>query len=106
MKAEGRTVCARRCDWMFRPTAWPVRLPRMSHTILLVDDNQDNREIYGMFLEHSGYIVLQAFAGEEGVRLAREHRPDLVLMDIGMAIMADERPRASSRQILPPPTFR
>lgn len=59
----------------------------MSHTILLVDDNRDNREIYSMILEHSGYTVLQAFNGTEGVRLAGEHRPALVLMDMGMPIM-------------------
>jgi two-component system cell cycle response regulator DivK len=59
----------------------------MTRTILLVDDNHDNREIYRMFLQHSGFAVLETVHGEEGVRLAREHVPTLILRDIGMPVM-------------------
>lgn len=55
--------------------------------VLLIDDNPDNQEIYRSILEHAGYAVLQAWDGEEGVRMARVHLPGLVLMDIGMPRM-------------------
>jgi two-component system, cell cycle response regulator DivK len=53
-------------------------------TILLVEDNPDNRTIYGTILRHVGYIVAEAESGEEGLRLARELIPALVLMDVAM----------------------
>lgn len=56
-------------------------------TVLIVEDNEDNRIIYRTFLEHHGYVVLEATDGEAGVRTAREHRPDLVLMDISMPVL-------------------
>ena len=56
-------------------------------TVLIVDDDPDQHTVCGVFLEHSGYRVLHAFDGEEGVRMAREQQPDLVLMDIRMGRM-------------------
>jgi CheY-like chemotaxis protein len=56
-------------------------------TILLVDDNPDNRDIYRTLLEHVGYGVLEAADGAEGLRLATEHLPCLVLMDISMPVL-------------------
>jgi two-component system cell cycle response regulator DivK len=53
-------------------------------TVLIVEDNVDNEAIFRLILEHSGYSVISAFDGEEGVRLARERRPDLILMDISI----------------------
>jgi two-component system, cell cycle response regulator DivK len=53
-------------------------------TILLVEDNADNRTIYGTILRHVGYTVAEASSGEEGLRLARELNPSLVLMDVAM----------------------
>jgi two-component system, cell cycle response regulator DivK len=53
-------------------------------TILLVEDNPDNRTIYGTILRHVGYIVAEAASGEEGLELARELMPALVLMDVAM----------------------
>jgi len=53
-------------------------------TILLVEDNPDNRTIYGTILRHVGYNVAEAGSGEEGLRLARELAPSLVLMDVAM----------------------
>lgn len=55
--------------------------------ILLVEDQQDNQTIYRLILEHAGYTVLHAWDGEEGLRLAREHLPDLVLMDISIPLV-------------------
>lgn len=56
----------------------------MSHTILLVEDNEDNITVYRTILEHSGFRVLEARDGREGIRAAREAMPDLVLMDISI----------------------
>jgi two-component system cell cycle response regulator DivK len=55
--------------------------------ILLVEDHEDNRIVYSTILEHFGYGVLLAGDGEEGVRIAREQRPDLVLMDVSIPVM-------------------
>ena len=51
-------------------------------TILIVEDNDKNMKLARDILQARGYATLEAITGEDGVRLAREHRPDLVLMDI------------------------
>jgi len=51
-------------------------------TILIVEDNEKNMKLARDVLQVRGYATLEATTGEEGVRLARERRPDLVLMDI------------------------
>jgi two-component system cell cycle response regulator DivK len=56
-------------------------------TVLLVEDNDDNRVIYRTMLEHEGYRVLEAVDGEEALRRAREDHPDLILMDISIPIL-------------------
>ena len=56
-------------------------------TVLLVEDNEDNRTVYRTILEHFGYQVIEARNGEDGIRMAREDRPDLVLMDISIPIV-------------------
>lgn len=58
-----------------------------SKTVLLVEDNEDNRIVYATVLEHFGYHVIEAKDGAEGVRMTREQRPDIVLMDISIPIM-------------------
>lgn len=59
----------------------------MGKTVLLVEDNVDNRAIYRLILEHGGYEVLEAPDGEQGVRMAREEHPDLILMDISIPVI-------------------
>ncbi|CAB5083227.1 hypothetical protein D3OALGA1CA_3418 [Olavius algarvensis associated proteobacterium Delta 3] len=54
----------------------------MSKKILVVEDQEDNRRIMHDLLTHSGYEVIQATDGVEGVAAAEFHRPDLILMDI------------------------
>jgi two-component system, cell cycle response regulator DivK len=54
----------------------------MAKTVLLVEDNPDERMLYTTLLEHYGYRVLAAGTAEEGVWLARTKRPDLILMDV------------------------
>ena len=51
-------------------------------TILIVEDNDKNMKLARDILQAKGYTTLEAVTGEDGVRLAREHRPALVLMDI------------------------
>jgi two-component system cell cycle response regulator DivK len=51
-------------------------------TILIVEDNDKNMKLVRDVLQAKGYATLEAATGEDGVRLARAHRPDLVLMDI------------------------
>ncbi len=50
--------------------------------ILVVEDNEKNRKLVRDVLTFTGYRLAEAETGEDGVRLARELRPDLVLMDI------------------------
>ena len=50
--------------------------------ILIVEDNEKNRKLVRDVLAFKGYRLAEAETGEDGVRLARELRPDLVLMDI------------------------
>jgi len=53
-------------------------------TLLLVEDNEDNRIIYTTVLRHLGYEVFEAQDGVEAVELARTVQPDLILMDISI----------------------
>lgn len=50
--------------------------------ILVIEDQEDNRRILHDLFTSSGYEVIQAADGLEGVRAAEAHRPDLILMDI------------------------
>jgi two-component system cell cycle response regulator DivK len=51
-------------------------------TVLIVEDNEKNMKLARDVLQAKGYRTLEAVTGEEGVQLAREKKPDLVLMDI------------------------
>ncbi len=54
----------------------------MSKTVLIVEDNELNMKLFHDLLEAQGYATLQTKDGREALQLARDHRPDLVLMDI------------------------
>ncbi len=54
----------------------------MSKTILVVEDQVDNRKILRDLLTSSGFKVIEAVDGLDGLRLAQSHKPDLILMDI------------------------
>ncbi|MEP7001919.1 MAG: response regulator, partial [bacterium] len=56
-------------------------------TVLLVEDNEDNRIVYSTILRHFGYEVIEALNGEEGIAKARSEKPDLILMDISIPII-------------------
>ena len=50
--------------------------------VLVVEDNPKNLKLVRAVLEHHGFQVIEATTGEDGVRLASEASPDLVLMDL------------------------
>ncbi|WP_437964725.1 response regulator [Sorangium sp. So ce260] len=53
-------------------------------TILLVEDNEMNRDMLSRRLLRRGYAVVTAVDGESGVEMARTARPQLILMDVGL----------------------
>jgi len=73
----------------------------MMPTVLLVDDSDETREVYATMLTYHDMDVLEARNGEEGVRMAFEHKPDVIVMNVAMpvvdgltaadALRADER---------------
>ena len=54
----------------------------MNKTILVIEDQEDNRRILRDLLTNSGFEVIEAVTGTDGVRIAETHHPDLILMDI------------------------
>ncbi|MCG8543725.1 MAG: response regulator [Alphaproteobacteria bacterium] len=54
----------------------------MAKSILVVEDNELNMKLFHDLLEAQGYNVLQTRDGMEALKLARAHKPDLILMDI------------------------
>lgn len=55
--------------------------------ILLVEDNDMNRDMLSRRLQRRGYEVVIAVDGEQGVALARSEAPDLILMDMSLPVM-------------------
>jgi len=54
----------------------------MTKTVLIVEDNELNMKLFHDLLEAHGYKTLETKDGREALKLAREHHPDLILMDI------------------------
>src|SRR5271170_6630256 len=77
-------------------------------TILLVDDDQQVREVFGLALRRNGYYVIEAYSGVEGLEIARHHLPDLILSDVlmpegdGATLLRDIRsdPELKSTQVV------
>ena len=63
----------------------PMRATRP--LVVLAEDNDDTRRVYGLILRHFGYAVEEAVTGTEAVALTRALLPDLVLMDVGLPVM-------------------
>ena len=61
------------------------RLPR--RRILVVDDKRSNAQSLEVLLKTLGQEVYTAFDGKEALEMVRKHRPDVVLLDIGLPIM-------------------
>jgi CheY-like chemotaxis protein len=56
-------------------------------TILIVEDNEMNRDMLSRRLERKGYHVLIAVDGEMGISVARSSSPDLILMDMSLPVV-------------------
>jgi two-component system cell cycle response regulator DivK len=73
--------------------------------ILIVEDNENNMMLVRDVLQFKGYETLEATTGAEGVRLAIERKPDLILMDIqlpdidGLTALAQIRADAAVRHV-------
>lgn len=70
-------------------------------TILMIEDNEMNRDALSRRLQRKGYAVITAVDGEQGIEMARTEQPDLILMDLGLPklngweatkILKDEQP--------------
>ena len=74
-------------------------------TVLIVEDNDKNMKLARDVLRAKGYETVEAVTGEEGVKLAKEKKPDLVLMDIqlpginGIEAFRQIRADAATRKI-------
>jgi CheY-like chemotaxis protein len=56
-------------------------------TILIVEDNEMNRDMLSRRLQRKGYTVLMAVDGAEGVALAQAEGPDVILMDMSLPVL-------------------
>ena len=57
------------------------------HKILLVEDNEMNRDMLSRRLERRGFEVIMALDGAQGVDMARSENPSLILMDMSLPVM-------------------
>ena len=55
--------------------------------ILLVEDNEMNRDMLSRRLKKKGYDVVMAFDGQRGVEMAAEESPDIILLDMSLPVM-------------------
>ena len=56
----------------------------MSRKILIVEDNEDSRELVAKVLKNKGYVIIEAVDGEEAIQKVISEKPDLVLLDISI----------------------
>ena len=63
------------------------RYANSSKTILIVDDSELDRQLIKRVIGNQGYKVLLAKDGQEGLQVARENKPDLIILDCDMPIM-------------------
>jgi len=64
----------------------PPSLPAMKK-LLLVEDNEMNRDMLSRRLARKGYEVLLAVDGAEGIASATQHQPDLIIMDMSLPVL-------------------
>jgi two-component system cell cycle response regulator DivK len=74
----------------------------MTKRILIVEDQEDLRGVLRDLLQGSGYAVIEAADGQDGVAKATSERPDLILMDIQLPVLDGY---AATRQIKVDPTL-
>src|SRR5437899_5561546 len=87
-----------RARWAWvRPSRSRSRCAVANELILVVEDHDKNRKLVRDVLTFKGYENVEAETGEDGVRLARERRPSLVLMDIRLPGSDGIEPRRRRR---------
>jgi CheY-like chemotaxis protein len=59
----------------------------MKSTVLIIEDNEQNMYMLSYLLEQNKYQVIQAYNGKEGLRLAHENHPEIILLDIQLPDM-------------------
>lgn len=69
--------------------------------VLLVEDDDDNRELMAEVLATSGYRVLSAASGQDGLKTLSEHSVDVVVTDVGMPGMGGLEMARAAKQIAP-----
>ena len=69
--------------------------------VLLVEDDEDNRELMAEVLEGAGYRVLTAASGTAGLRTLAEHSVDVVVTDVGMPGMGGLEVARAAKEIAP-----
>jgi two-component system, cell cycle response regulator DivK len=75
----------RSCGLLDRRARWPLVEPMPK--ILIVEDNEMNRDMLSRRLERRGYAVVTALDGERGLAAAQSENPDLILMDMSLPVM-------------------
>jgi two-component system, cell cycle response regulator DivK len=83
------------------PALGGTRTARSRQLILVVDDFEDNRSMYAVYLSYSGYEVVEAADGIEAVNVASRTMPDIIVMDLSLPLMdgweATRRLKASEK---------
>jgi two-component system, OmpR family, response regulator len=69
--------------------------------VLLVEDDDDNRELMAEVLTASGYVVLSAASGQDGLKTLSEHSVDVVVTDVGMPGMGGLEMAKAAKAIAP-----
>ena len=67
--------------------------------ILIVEDNEMNRDMLSRRLKRKGYDISIAVDGQEGLDMMRADRPDLVLMDMGLPVMDGWTATSTAKQM-------
>src|ERR1700735_3852034 len=70
----------------------------MSKTILVVEDQEDNRQILRDLLGSAGFRMIEAHDGEQALVVARSQRPDLILMDVQLPLVDGAEPPRSIKR--------
>lgn len=83
------------------PARSAARLAPAMTTILQIEDNQTNRILIERVLGPHGYTLLHAATGEQGIALAQQHTPDLILIDMGLPDIDGQTVVARLRQFPP-----
>jgi CheY-like chemotaxis protein len=74
----------------------------MSRPVLVVDDNEENRQLMAELLSLEGYTVATACTGQEALKILPEERPFVVLLDLEMPVMDGLAFRRQQLRLAPP----